>query len=560
MARYERAPVKAPRLSGVALRAFVGAVESKAFGAPLLSKLVSDSGIEQWRETPADGAPMQVPLPLPEIGPVEDPRTVAEKAVALPEVGKGARWSTVARFGAAYREGKTDPVQVTRRLNAQIEQLDQGPAKMGFFISRKSEEALAQAEAAAARWREGRPLSVLDGVPVVVKDEVDMAGFATTLGTSFRNAPASSDATVVARLKAAGAVILGKANMNEVGINPVGLNPHHGACRNPYDRSRITGGSSSGSGAVVAAGLCPVSIGADGGGSIRIPAGLCGVVGLKATFGRISEGGVPALCWNPGHVGPLGATVADVAAAYALIAGPDPRDLNSLRQPGLHLEGLGNASLKGIRLGICWPYFEDADAEVVKHCKAAVNLLVAAGAVVKELPPPDLNTILWSHTVIILTEMASALKASIDEGVERFALDSRTNLAIGRHFKATDYVHAMRHRHQLTREYLALMNDVDVVVTPTTATVAPEIPESTLPAGESNLPVVDGLMRFIRVGNLTGFPALAVPAGHDAATGLPVSLHLLGRPWEEHLLLRLGRVVEAGVERRLPKLHVDVLG
>jgi Asp-tRNA(Asn)/Glu-tRNA(Gln) amidotransferase A subunit family amidase len=554
---YQRNPVKAPRVSGLPLKAFVGALES-GVGPALVSKIVTDSGFEVFRQTSAgDAAPVQVPLPHGP--PATEPQSAlaqAERAVAAGGApAKGLE--TVAAYRQAYREGG-DPVSVVRRLHEAIERLDGGDERMGFFIARKPEQVLEDAEAAGRRLRAGQARSVLDGVPVVLKDEVDLAGFATTLGTKFLTAPAAKDSTVAQRLKAAGAVILGKANMNEIGISTIGLNPHHGPARNPWNRGHITGGSSSASAAVVAAGLCPVAIGADGGGSIRVPAGLCGVVGLKATWGRIPETGVPPLCWNVAHVGPMGLTVDDVAAAYALLAGPDAHDVLSQAQPPAHLSGYERRGLEGVRLGVCPPYFEDADADVVTRCREALRALTDAGATVVELPPPDLNTVLWSHAVIILSEMATAMRPHVDEDSTRFALDSRTNLAIGRHFRATDLVHALRHRHKLTREYLALMQGVDVIVTPTTACTAPPIPEASLPEGESNLPVVDQLMRFVRVGNLTGFPALAVPAGFDAA-GLPVSVQLLGRPWEEHLLLRLGRVIEASVERRVPPVHVSVL-
>ncbi len=267
---------------------------------------------------------------------------------------------------------------------------------------------------------------------------------------------------------------------------------------------------------------------------------------------------MPPLCWQVGHVGPLGLTVADVATAYALIAGPDPRDPSSLAQPPPELHGLTERSLQGVRLGVCWPYFEDADADVVKRCREGLEALKAAGAVVVEIPPPDLNTVLWSHSCLILSEMRTAMRAHLAVDSRRFALDTRTNLAIGGHFRATDYVHAMRHRTRLTQEYLAMMAGVDVVVTPTCATTAPPIPEDALPEGDSNLPVTDGLMRFVRIGNLTGFPGLSLPVGYDAG-GLPVGLQLMGRPYEEALLLRLGRVVEAAVPRRLPPVHVEVL-
>ncbi|MBE2252964.1 MAG: amidase [Myxococcus sp.] len=557
--RYTRDSVKAPRVAGVALKAFVGALES-AIGPVVLNKLVNDSGIARFREASAGNASaIQVPLPLgPAPTEAADGATLARRALDAPTEIAGAKLETAAAFRGAYASGATDPVRVVRKLHDALLKLEGGDGPMNFFISRKPEQVLAEAEASTERWRTGAQRSALDGVPVVLKDEVDLEGFVTTLGTKFRAEVAARDSAVAARLKAAGALILGKANMNEIGINPIGLNPHYGPARNPFDRARISGGSSSGSAAVVAAGLCPISIGADGGGSIRIPAALCGVVGLKATFGRISEAGVPPLCWNVGHVGPIGLTVGDVAAAYAVVAGPDAHDPISLHQPPLHLSQYENGDLEGIRLGVCHAYFDDADPDVVARCRAALEVLTRAGATLVELPPPDLNLILWSHSVIILSEMREAMHDEVLKDSTRFALDSRTNLAIGGHFTSRDYVHAMRHRQKLTREWLELMKTCDVVVTPTTACTAPLIPEAALPDGESNLPVVDQLMRFIRVGNLTGFPALSLPVGLDAL-GLPVGLQLMGRPYEEHLLLRLGRVVEASVPRTRPPVHVTAL-
>ena len=557
---YHRDEVKAPRVSGVALKAFVRALES-GLGPLLLNKLVRDSGLERFRQASAGGAsPVQVPLPHG--SPPKETGSqleLAARAVASPAKWKDpAKLETVGAFARAYRAGQADPLSVVRRLHEAIDRIDGRDDRMGFFISRKPDDVLRAAQESAGRLESGTARSALEGVPVVLKDEFDLEGFATTLGTKFRKDIAKADSVVAARLKAAGAVILGKANMNEIGINPIGLNPHYGPARNPWNRGHIAGGSSSGSGAAIAAGLCPIAIGADGGGSIRIPAGLCGVVGLKATFGRIPGTGVPPLCWNVAHVGPMGLSVDDVAAAYAVIAGPDEQDAISWSQPPLHLTGYEGGSLEGVRLGICWPHFEDAEPDVVARCKDAVKACTDAGAKEVEIPPPDLNTILWAHSCIILSEMAAGLAGPIREDVTRFGLDSRLNLAIGRHFRATDLVHAMRHRHKLTREYLDLMGSVDAVVTPTTGITAPAIPEATLPDGESNLPVVDALMRFIRVGNLTGFPALAVPAGFDRA-GLPVSVHFLARPWEEHLLFRLGRAVEASVEKRRPPVHVRVL-
>ena len=549
---YRRDPVKAPRVAGLALKAFVAALESPA-GGPLADKLLADSGLLRFRAQPVDAPPLPPALPHPHPPPMAaEPHTMAAAAVAADAPNDR---ETVAAFGRAYREGLS-PTMVAARIEEAVRRFTTDG--MGFFIARRPDELARDAEESAARYKSGAPRSVLDGVPVVIKDELDVVGYATTLGTSFRKDIAAADSTIAARLRAAGALIVGKGNMTEIGINPIGLNPHWGVCRNPWNKAHITGGSSSSSAATVAAGLCPISIGADGGGSIRIPAALCGVVGLKATHGRIPETGVPPLCWTPGHAGPMGLTVADVAAAYAIIAGPDGHDVSSDRQPPPSLAEFDTASLHGLRLGICRPSFDDADIDVVRACREAVKALEARGAIVKELPPPDLNRILWSHAIIILSEMATAMREEVDRDSGRFAYDSRTNLALARRFSALDYVHALRHRHAITLETLRQLHDVDVIVTPTTASTAPAIPESTLPDGESNLVVTDALMRFIRAGNLTGFPAVSVPCGFDAG-GLPIGLHIMGRPWEEHLLLRMARVVEAASERRTPRHHATLL-
>jgi Asp-tRNA(Asn)/Glu-tRNA(Gln) amidotransferase A subunit family amidase len=550
--------VKAPRVGGAALRLFVAALESP-LGDVLVGRIRNDSGFGSFRaQDPGDAPPLAHPLPHPTPLPsTASPHALAQSAVAVASGAAGAgQGETVARFAQAYRDG-VSPLDVVARLEKAIAHATD--AGMGYFIARRPELLDVDAAASAARHKEGAPLSVLDGVPVVIKDELDVAGYATTLGTSFRKDVAPTDSTVVARLRAAGALVLGKGNMNEIGINPIGLNPHWGPCRNPWDRTRITGGSSSASAATVAAGLCPISIGADGGGSIRIPAALCGVVGLKATHGRVPETGVPPLCWTPGHAGPFGLTVADVAAAYAVVAGRDDHDTASHKQPPPSLHHFDDLDVRGLRIGVCTPYFDDADADVVARCREALRALVDRGCVVVELPPPDLNRILWAHATIILSEMATAMRTEIERDPSRFALDSRTNLAIGVRFSAMDYVHALRHRHAITRETWAQLQTVDAIASPTTACTAPRIPEHTLPDGESNLPVVDALMRFIRVANLTGFPAVSVPCGVDG-DGLPVGFHLMARPWEEHTLLRLARVVEAATPPRFPRLHATVLG
>jgi Asp-tRNA(Asn)/Glu-tRNA(Gln) amidotransferase A subunit family amidase len=559
MGTYRRDPVAAPVLKGIALKAFVSALESPA-GSALLGKILVDSGFQRFREAdPGHTSPIQIALPWPAETPKgKSPTVMADEATSMAQVTRGPRLETVGEFARAYKSGSVTPSGVVAKLEKHIAALDDGGSRMNFFIARKPGEVAKAAEESSERVKKGTARSVLEGVPVVIKDELDVAGFPTTLGTKFLKKPAAEHSTIVQRLVDAGAVVLGKANMHEIGINPIGFNAHYGQCRNPWNRGHITGGSSSASAATVAAGLAPIAIGADGGGSIRIPAALCGVVGLKATWGRISEAGVPPLCWNPGHAGPIGLTVADVAATYAIIAGKDARDRSTDAQPPVHLEGIADGSLAGVRLGVCRPWFDDADVSVTRACQAAIDACVKAGAKVVEIPPPDMNTMLWLHAVIILSEMASAMAPHYREDKSRFGLDVRVSLRIGSEFTSTEYVHAMRHRAAFTQQWVELFKSCDAVVTPTTASTAAPITESALPEGESNLQMSDALLRFIRPGNITGFPGLSVPAGYDDK-GLPIGIHFQGRAYEEALLLRLGRVVEASVERRVPPVHVSVL-
>lgn len=562
MSEYKRNPVTTPKLSGTPLRWFVNALESPLRG-PLLGKMLSDSGLEIFRQTsPNEGRPTQVALPNRTAPPQADIplEEMAEALAQQPPVSAGPYFpETAADFAQAYRRQETNPLEVANRVIRAIKNLGQGDGSLYCFIASSEEDIRAQAQASAQRFADNQPLSLLDGVPLAIKDEMDLAPYPTTVGTQFLGKePSQEDATLVARLRAAGALLIGKTNMHEVGINPIGINPHFGAARNPYDRGHITGGSSSGSAAAVGAGICPIAIGADGGGSIRIPAALCGVVGLKPTFGRISEHGVYPLCWNVGHVGPLGASVRDVAVAYAFTAGFDPLDAGTREQPLPRLDGLLDMNLTGVRLGIPEGYFKDADADVVKRCEEVVAFLQKRNAKVVRIPEPDLNTVLWTHAILILSEMASSLSPYMREKRDLLGYDTRTNLAIAQQFTATDYVHALRHRHAMTYEYLEIFRDVDVMVTPTSASVAPRMPEEVLPEGQSDLKTTDALMRFARIANITGFPALSVPAGYSSE-GLPVGLQFMGRPWEEHLLLRLGHAVETHVERRRPAHSVRLL-
>jgi Asp-tRNA(Asn)/Glu-tRNA(Gln) amidotransferase A subunit family amidase len=561
---YDLQTIRAPRLAGAALSAAPALLENSFTKAAAIPKMLRDTGLEAYRGRAVHEVPTVAPrLPRSTLtaGALPPVDLAAMMAAAWP-AARGFGFATAADFVRAYREKKTSPEQVARALLDAMKKFDAMSPPLRAIIASREADVLAQARASAERWARGEPLGVLDGVPVAVKDELDQLGYPTTAGTKFLNTVATADAVVVARLRAQGALLFGKANMHEIGIDTTGFNPHHGTPRNPYDAVCYTGGSSSGSAAAVGAGLCPIAVGADGGGSIRIPAALCGVVGLKATFSRVPETGAFPLCWSVGHVGPIAATVHDAALAYAVMAGADAGDPNSVGQPGVTLQGfeLGGevASLEGLRLGIYAEWFEDADPEVVKGCRAAVAALEARGARVVPVEVPELESARLAHAISILSEMGTSMD-EYEAHRGEMALTSRLLLAMAREMTARDYVKAQQIRTRMTNHMDRVFTQCDALVTPTTARVAPRIGNDVLPRGESDLDLTSAMMRYVFLANLTGHPALTVPCGYDSR-GLPIGLQLTGRAWEESLLLRLGRAVEAGTERRAPERYAKLLG
>ncbi|MCA9690473.1 MAG: amidase [Myxococcales bacterium] len=561
---YDLKSINAPRLHGASLAALCRAIESRQLSWVLRARFDRDSGLTAFREAAVAGPPSVRPMlpraatAAPDDG--ETPSLAAIAALADEDVPPGSfKPQSVVGLARAYRSGVTSPDAVIDGLLAAARRFDDGDRPLRAFIARDDVDVRAQADESTRRLQRGEPRSILEGVPIAVKDELDQLPYPTTAGTSFLGAsPATVDATAVARLRALGAVLIGKANMHEIGIGVTGLNVHHGTARNPHDPSRHTGGSSSGSAAAVAAGLCPLAIGADGGGSIRIPAALCGVVGLKATFGRIGEGGVAPLCWSVGHVGPIGATVRDCALGYTAIAGPDPRDPNSRDQPAVRgLAGaLASGDLKGLTIGVYRPWFRHAAPELVEVCERALADLVAAGASLREVTVEHLELCRVAHVVTIAAEMARSMEPFMARHRKDFSLEVRINLAIARGLTARDYIKAQQVRTLAVDHWTQLLHDVDVIATPTTAAVAPEIRADALARGESDFVVLSEIMRYAPIPNLTGLPAITYPVGQVGA--LPVGLQLIGRPWAEHTLFRLAAAGERAASRRRPAVHHDL--
>ena len=367
---YDLKSLNLPRLAGTGLRAFTSLLESPARKL-ILPKLLKDAGIAWFRELEIDAPPTNQPIHFSGTYSADAPTIPQEKwPKASAQSPSGFKFMSAHDYAEAYRSGDLTPESVAEKVLQSIEASDQIDPPLRAFIAVNEDNVLQQAKAATERIQSGNALSIFDGVPVAVKDELDMLPYPTTVGTAFLGTkPYTEDATVVAKMRAAGALLIGKTNMHEIGIGVTGLNPVHGTPRNPYALGHYTGGSSSGSGAAVAAGFCPVAIGADGGGSIRIPAAFCGVVGLKPTYGRLSEFGAAPLCWSVAHLGPLAATATDAALAYAVMAGPDKKDPVSLHQPAPELEGWDRANLSDLTIGIYREWFRHAQEEIVSACE-----------------------------------------------------------------------------------------------------------------------------------------------------------------------------------------------
>jgi len=555
---YDLKSVKLPRLTGGGLSIMAGALESGFLRALLMPSMLKSGGITDFRALSPEESPTVFPIAFsdkkaaPEEGPdLKALNKIEGRAAATP-------FRTARDYAAAYKDGKANPEDVAKKALEAIKNADAVNLKLRAFIAVNEGDVMQQAKASAERWKDRKPLSVLDGVPVAVKDEVDMVPYPTTVGTKFfGKAPAKEDATAVARLRAAGVLLLGKANMHEIGINPDGLNVNFGSTRNPYNPKHDTGGSSSGSATAVAAGLCPLALGADGGGSIRVPASHCGVVGLKPTFGRVSEYGAAPLCWSVAHLGPIAATVEDTAIGYACMAGPDAREPNSLHQPAVTLEQWNKGDLKGVRLGVYRPWFEHASPEVVRACDMLLEKLASSGAQVKQIVIPGLDTMRVAHAITILSEMAASMN-NYPENSKDFGAEVRLSLSLGRNCTADDYIKAQRIRTRVMAAFREIYSTVDAIITPSAAITAPGVTLENAQGGWSDLSSTTEVMRYAFPANLAGLPAISFPAGYDSI-GLPIGMQAMGRWWEEDLLLRIAFNAEKLMERRKPVMFYDLL-
>lgn len=558
-AKYDLKSVKLPYLSGMLLRLFVKLIEGR-LKFLLLPTLFQNAGVTWFRKQRIKESPQMYPIHSVNTG-QDDTKLIsfANWPKTASPVSAGFQAETVFDFAEAYKNGKTTPEEVAQNVLDAIDSSDMGDTALKAFIAVKKEEVLIQAEESARRIKNGQPLSVLDGVPVAVKDEVDMVSYPTTAGTAFLGRQAASaDSTVVARLRSAGALLIGKTNMHEIGIGVTGLNPIHGTPRNPHNPDHHSGGSSSGSGVAVAAGFCPLAIGADGGGSIRIPSAFCGIVGLKPTFGRISEFGAVDLCWSVAHLGPIGSSVSDAVIGYAAMSGPDEKDSMTIHQPPPRLDDWNSGDVHNLKIGIYWPWFRHATEDIVETCEAMLAHFKHAGAKIIDITIPDLELSRVAHTVTIAGEMAQALGHTYDNHHKEHGADVRVNLALARALSTQDYIQAQRVRRRMINHLNQAFKQVDIIMTPTTGITAHKIKSRALSGGESDLTTLFEIMRFVTLANLTGLPAISFPVGYDS-DGLPIGMQAVGPAWQESQLFRVAYFSEQFIERKKPAIHYSLV-
>jgi aspartyl-tRNA(Asn)/glutamyl-tRNA(Gln) amidotransferase subunit A len=436
------------------------------------------------------------------------------------------------------RTGEVTSIALTAASLQRIKSVD---ATINSFIHVDAEGAMAQAEAADRARETGVLLGLLHGVPLAHKDMFYRAGVECTCGSAIRRGwRPDMTATVLQRLDQAGAITLGRLNMSEFAVGPIGLNAHYGHTRNPWNPKHVSGGSSSGPAAAVAAGLCYGALGSDTGASVRVPSSACGISGLKPTFGLISRAGAMPFSSSLDVVGPLARSVADVALMTEVIAGADAADPTTFDAPPFVRPEDVHAK-KRLRIGLPKSFYtEDLDPDIEQRLAAVGEVLASLGHEVRRLALPGFEEAVALYPLISGPEVAAYHGPWLREQPERYSPQVRARLVAGLLVPATRYIDALRRRGQLLAEVLAnIFCEVDVIVAPTWTRPVPTIEEIDVGDGPEMMHVLSSILRPTQGINVLGLPALAVPAGFTG-NGLPVGVQMIGRPWSDSLLLSLG--------------------
>jgi aspartyl-tRNA(Asn)/glutamyl-tRNA(Gln) amidotransferase subunit A len=524
-----------------------------ALGADVLRRELGISSLSQLmtqgESLEADGAPLsgRAPRSLAAIANAPEPPPWTITSEALTQL---------------YRARSCTPEELLDRVLSGADRLAERQPWLRCLWVRDEVSARAAARAAGERYARGEQLGPLDGVPVLVKEQIAVAGLPRRLGHELPNElPMAHDATAVARLRAEGAVIVGLCAMTELGLSPLGINPKRPPLRNPHHVERSAGGSSTGAGIATSVGLLPLALAADSGGSIRTPASLCGVFGLKPSFGRISRHG-DAVSGSLNHLGALGASCRDLAIFLDAVSGRDAADPLTLHAPKQRAPFAAALSrgVRGLRIGIDQREWSDAEPAVQRAGEQALRSLVQSGV---ELVDVSIALAPYAPAIGFVTIAAEvhALSASVfSQRREAFGHDVQVLLALAQQLEAREYLWAQALRARLRREVASIFQDVDALALPTTQRTAPSVSDADDRAGRLDATNVRALCRYAFFGNLTGLPCGTAPVGLDIE-GLPIGLQIVGDAWDESVVLALLAELERlGVAHAArPPYHVDLL-
>ncbi|HEX9760012.1 MAG TPA: amidase [Candidatus Acidoferrales bacterium] len=449
---------------------------------------------------------------------------------------------------------KISPVELTR---SHLERIERFNPALNAFLTVLAGSALQSARRAERLQMRGGKKPPLLGVPIALKDNIWTRGIRTTAGSKvLRDFVPTESATVAERLDAAGAVLLGKTHLHEFAYGVTTNNAHYGPARNPWNLDCIPGGSTGGSGAALAAGLCAGSVGSDTGGSIRIPAALCGVAGIKPTFGRVSCYGVVPLAPTLDHVGPLARTVEDLALLLGVIAGPDPRDITAEPRPVPdYLRSMRAVERERKKLRLGWPrhyFFDRVEPEIRRAVEKAARILEKLGARIEEVDLPGLADSVEPSTHIALAEARLVHESAgwYPSRAADYSDEVRKRLEMGAEIRAVDYLRALEVKRAVRREFDAALERVHAIIAPATPLAATPISQTRVRIEGYEEDVRMALLRMNRPSNLTGLPAISVPCGFTRS-GLPIGLQLIGRAWDEARLLGIARLYEQATEWHL---------
>ena len=451
-------------------------------------------------------------------------------------------YQSAGQLSKLIKLGQISPVEI---IEAHLERIELTEPVLNSFITLTAEQAINAAHKAESEITSGNYKGPLHGIPVGLKDLFNTGGIKTTSGSRiFDNFIPDRDCTVAARFNNAGAILLGKLNMHQFAYGPTGENPDYGHMHNPWNPDHYAGGSSGGSGSATAAGQCTVTMGSDTGGSVRIPASLCGIVGLKPTYGLLSRHGLTPLAWSMDHPGPMVRTVEDAAIVLNAISGADHNDKTTYDHPESNYTTALIENINGLKIGVVKEFFDDLIHPEVDHTvREALKKLEELGAQLIEISFPMYSESQAISSTILMSEAAAYHRELVLNQGDQLYEPVRLRLQSGLLISAADYIRAQQARTMFNQEASKLLQDVDLLVGPTEPVPAPPLLSPDVTIQGKTIGITPALTQYTRPYNITGFPAISIPCGFSE-DGLPIGLQLAGKPFDEITLLRAAYTYE----------------